>query len=129
MTFPADCSWFYECVHGSVVGHIKCPDGLLWNNNLNTCDFPWNTECHTGGTKNNMYSKACMYLLWVIMPYVGSDGESVCQQHGFDAAQCWAIGCCHWNDDTESVRIRNHLANTNSSNQLQKALSRVLDGS
>merc|ERR1712156_511127 len=77
---PEDCSWFYECVDGSVVGHIKCPDGLLWNNDLNTCDFPWNTECHTGG----------------------SDGESVCQQHGFDAAQCWAIGCCHWNYDTES---------------------------
>ena len=81
------------------------------------------------------YPKAldfCIYLFWVIMPYLGSDGESVCQQHGFDASQCWAIGCCHWNYDTESVRISCHLENTNSSHQLQKALTRVLfyiDGS
>ena len=25
-----DCSWFYECVDGHVVGHMKSPNALQW---------------------------------------------------------------------------------------------------
>jgi len=44
---PEDCSWFYECVDGSVVGHMECPDGLPWNQDLLICD--WNAECNIDG--------------------------------------------------------------------------------
>merc|ERR1711936_163752 len=42
---PEDCGRFYMCVDGSVVGHMNCPDGLLWNSDLLTCDWPRNVEC------------------------------------------------------------------------------------
>merc|ERR1711971_780546 len=45
---PEDCGRFYMCVDGSVVGHMSCPDGLLWNNELLTCDWPRNVECKPG---------------------------------------------------------------------------------
>merc|ERR1712088_820746 len=40
---PADCSSFYECVDGDLVGHMKCPDGLLWDNNQQNC--VWSARC------------------------------------------------------------------------------------
>ena len=44
----ADCSSFYECIAGQLVGHTKCPDGLFWNNELQICD--WNAgECWLDG--------------------------------------------------------------------------------
>ena len=49
---PVDCSWFYECVDGSVVGHMECPDGLLWNQDLLICD--WNAECNIDGTRTKL---------------------------------------------------------------------------
>merc|ERR1712032_1354052 len=45
---PEDCGRFYMCVDGSVVGHMSCPDGLLWNTDLLTCDWPRNVECKPG---------------------------------------------------------------------------------
>merc|ERR1712060_106346 len=42
---PEDCGRFYMCVDGSVVGHMNCPDSLLWNTDLLTCDWPRNVEC------------------------------------------------------------------------------------
>ncbi|PSN32382.1 hypothetical protein C0J52_24588 [Blattella germanica] len=42
-----DCNWFYHCSNG--VAHCKvCPDGLHWNPNLNTCDWPENAGCGNG---------------------------------------------------------------------------------
>ena len=46
-SFFPDCHWFYECVDGSVVGHMKCPDGLLRNQDLLICD--WNSDCNVDG--------------------------------------------------------------------------------
>merc|ERR1719397_1848503 len=45
---PEDCGRFYMCVDGSVVGHMNCPDDLLWNNDLLTCDWPRNVDCKPG---------------------------------------------------------------------------------
>ena len=50
--FP-DCHWFYECVEGSVVGHMKCPDGLLWNQDLLICD--WNSDCNVDGRSKHFW--------------------------------------------------------------------------
>ena len=33
------------CHNGFVVGHMTCPDGLLWNSDLNHCDWPSNVDC------------------------------------------------------------------------------------
>ena len=49
LSLHVDCSWFYECVDGHVVGHMECPDGLLWNQDLLICD--WNAECNIDGTR------------------------------------------------------------------------------
>merc|ERR1712223_1126989 len=43
-----DCGRFYMCRNGDVVGHMNCPDGLLWNTDLLTCDWPRNVECTPG---------------------------------------------------------------------------------
>merc|ERR1712107_772355 len=43
-----DCGRFYMCRNGEVVGHMNCPDGLLWNTDLLTCDWPRNVECTPG---------------------------------------------------------------------------------
>merc|ERR1712004_307185 len=43
-----DCGRFYMCRNGEVVGHMNCPDGLLWNTDLLTCDWPRNVECFCG---------------------------------------------------------------------------------
>merc|ERR1719430_1196012 len=42
---PEDCGRFYMCHNGFVVGHMTCPDGLLWNSDLNHCDWPSNVDC------------------------------------------------------------------------------------
>ena len=68
LSLPADCSWFYECVDGLVVGHIECPDGLLWNQDLLTCDR--DVKCNIDGTRSEKYyviqicliSCSCVYL-------------------------------------------------------------------
>merc|ERR1712079_337619 len=41
-----DCGRFYMCRNGDVVGHMNCPDGLLWNTDLLTCDWPRNVDAH-----------------------------------------------------------------------------------
>merc|ERR1711872_166136 len=43
-----DCGRFYMCRNGEMVGHMNCPDGLLWNTDLLTCDWPRNAECTPG---------------------------------------------------------------------------------
>merc|ERR1711910_121106 len=43
-----DCGRFYMCRNGDVVCHMNCPDGLLWNTDLLTCDWPRNVECTPG---------------------------------------------------------------------------------
>merc|ERR1712088_988402 len=45
---PEDCGRFYMCVDGEVVGHMSCPEGLLWNTDVLTCDWPRNVECKPG---------------------------------------------------------------------------------
>merc|ERR1719350_86227 len=42
---PEDCGRFYMCHSGFVVGHMTCPDGLLWSSDLNHCDWPSTVDC------------------------------------------------------------------------------------
>ena len=30
--------------------------------------------------------------------WAGSNGEDICEGHGFNPSQCQAVGCCHWDD-------------------------------
>ena len=39
-----DCAVFYECNNGQAYTR-RCPDILLWNQNLQTCDYPYNVTC------------------------------------------------------------------------------------
>ena len=54
MTCPQDgvypnyynCSTYISCSNG-VIYVMACPDGLIWNVETNTCDWPANTTCVT----------------------------------------------------------------------------------
>jgi len=49
--FPdVNCSLFYHCANGYPELE-SCPDGLYWNIQLNTCDFPMNVPECVGGTR------------------------------------------------------------------------------
>ena len=37
---PDDCRCFYQCDFGGILGHICCPDGLVFNPNSLVCDYP-----------------------------------------------------------------------------------------
>ena len=37
---PEDCRCFYQCDFGGILGHICCPDGLVFNPNTLVCDYP-----------------------------------------------------------------------------------------
>ncbi|XP_049777446.1 peritrophin-1-like [Schistocerca cancellata] len=39
--FPddTDTHGYWECSSGKAV-HMVCPDGLVWNSNINACDWP-----------------------------------------------------------------------------------------
>lgn len=41
---PEDCSRFYFCDEGRGVS-TKCAGDLLWNTNINICDYPDNVDC------------------------------------------------------------------------------------
>ena len=41
---PEDCEWFFHCRNG-VAYCMKCPPGLHWNKDLDTCDFPYRAKC------------------------------------------------------------------------------------
>ena len=41
---PYDCNSFYQCSNG-VPYHHQCPANLVFNTNLNVCDWPWSFEC------------------------------------------------------------------------------------
>ncbi len=47
---PADCASFFSCSQGVAI-LMHCPDGMHFNDNLDTCDWPENAKCNgfTGG--------------------------------------------------------------------------------
>jgi len=40
-----DCGSFYQCAHGKPTEIIECPDGLLFNESTERCDWPPNVTC------------------------------------------------------------------------------------
>lgn len=49
---PTDCNKFYQCDHGHPV--LKsCGPGTHWNARLQTCDWPVNAQCQSGGAYPN----------------------------------------------------------------------------
>ena len=44
---PVDCQKYYQCAHGTPYEYT-CPSGLLWNDNVKTCDWPANVNCNPG---------------------------------------------------------------------------------
>merc|ERR1711971_311410 len=72
---PEDCGRFYMCVDGSVVGHMSCPDGLLWNNELLTCDWPRNVECKPGCPEGWSSDHVCQWLSGDAMEFTNWWGE------------------------------------------------------
>jgi len=45
-----NCTIYYECSNGHAIPNV-CPGELLWNTDLNTCDFPNNVDCEKGESK------------------------------------------------------------------------------
>lgn len=44
---PSSCGAFFRCVHGEVQA-FQCPQGLFWNTEFNSCDWPSNVQCNAG---------------------------------------------------------------------------------
>ncbi|GAB6023818.1 Chitinase 2 [Chamberlinius hualienensis] len=43
---PQNCSSFYWCNSGLLVGQSQCPEGLLFNGQIKVCDWPFNVNCN-----------------------------------------------------------------------------------
>lgn len=41
---PTDCDKYLQCLHGRY-GARECSDGLHWNEDKESCDFPWKAGC------------------------------------------------------------------------------------
>ncbi|XP_047111954.1 uncharacterized protein LOC124788720 [Schistocerca piceifrons] len=39
-----DCTKYFECDNG-LLRNASCPNGLIWNNDLQVCDWPYNYDC------------------------------------------------------------------------------------
>merc|ERR1711936_1500712 len=79
---PEDCGRFYMCVDGSVVGHMSCPDDLLWNNDLLTCDWPKNVECKPGCPEGwSSVGDSCYFLSREVVRKF-SEAQEFCQNMG-----------------------------------------------
>ena len=39
------CEKYYQCYHSGVTRIGQCQNGLIWNPNLNACDWPSNYNC------------------------------------------------------------------------------------
>ncbi|XP_056642648.1 probable chitinase 10 [Diorhabda sublineata] len=50
-----DCSKFYECNAAGEKQEKQCPDGTLWNQNKQTCDMPYSTDCSWTVTTDSTY--------------------------------------------------------------------------
>merc|ERR1712198_695745 len=79
---PEDCGRFFMCVDGSVVGHMNCPDGLLWNTDLLTCDWPRNVECKPGCPEGwSSAGDSCYFLSRQVVKKF-SEAQEFCQNMG-----------------------------------------------
>merc|ERR1711990_1366957 len=77
-----DCGRFYMCRNGDVVGHMSCPDGLLWNTDLLTCDWPRNVECTPGCPEGwSSAGDSCYFLSREIVKKF-SEAQEFCQNMG-----------------------------------------------
>merc|ERR1719239_856425 len=84
---PEDCGRFYMCVDGSVVGHMSCPDGLLWNTDLLTCDWPRNVECKPGCPEGwSSVGDSCYFLSREVVRKF-SEVQEFCQNMGAKLAE------------------------------------------
>ncbi|XP_055522436.1 peritrophin-1-like [Wyeomyia smithii] len=52
----SDCSKFYQCSNG-VPMELQCPSGLLFNDQLNVCDWPSHVDCGGGGVSTESSGK------------------------------------------------------------------------
>merc|ERR1712203_1004728 len=79
---PEDCGRFYMCVDGEVVGHMNCPDGLLWNADLLTCDWPRNVEYKPGCPEGwSSVGDSCYFLSREVVKKF-SEAQEFCQNMG-----------------------------------------------
>merc|ERR1712055_1044229 len=77
-----DCGRFYMCRNGDVVGHMSCPDGLLWNTDLLTCDWPRNVECKPGCPEGwSSVGDSCYFLSREVVRKF-SEAQDFCQNMG-----------------------------------------------
>ncbi|XP_056641952.1 probable chitinase 10 [Diorhabda sublineata] len=51
--YPYDCSKYYECSNGKAM-LMDCPPGEVWNNEVQTCDWPYNTDCVPSPSPNSV---------------------------------------------------------------------------
>merc|ERR1712001_312997 len=79
---PEDCGRFYMCVDGEVVGHMSCPEGLLWNTDVLTCDWPRNVECKPGCPEGwSSVGDSCYFLSREVVKKF-SEAQEFCQNMG-----------------------------------------------
>merc|ERR1711915_892405 len=54
---PDDCSQFFKCSWGTPYLY-QCPDGLLFNPDLDVCDWPGNVDCDGSSSSESSESSS-----------------------------------------------------------------------
>lgn len=49
-----ECKMYYQCSNGSPLTPQSCPSGLLFNTNINACDWDYNVNCSTSGRRRHL---------------------------------------------------------------------------
>merc|ERR1711936_457425 len=100
---PEDCGRFYMCVDGSVVGHMNCPDGLLWNSDLLTCDWPRNVECKPSCPEGwSSAGDSCYFLSREVVKKF-SEAQEFCANMG---ARLVEINSAEEGEEEEDFKVR-----------------------
>lgn len=101
---PDDCSIYYMCTSTGLIEY-KCPEGLLFNPELQTCDWPINEPCKQSPNQYNYTDRLVTKMVWrdvlfwngelkkmVPVKMEVREYELCCKLGGYD--QCYGYAYC-----------------------------------
>ena len=68
---PEDCHWFFHCQNGVAYCH-ECPGDLLWNTEIDACDYAYRVDCFDKNKDKNLTPRCLCETRWDCPPHDNS---------------------------------------------------------